>query len=55
MIIYKSIKYMSHHIESDEVKLINVENSSFISSQFKNILNHCICNNFEYNILTHIR
>ena len=38
---------MSHHIESDEVKLINIENSSFISSQFKNILNHCICNNFE--------
>ena len=48
---------MSHHLESNEVKLINVDigSSSFISSQFKNILNHCICNNFEYNILTHIR
>ena len=22
--------------------------------KFKNTLNHCICNNFEYNILTHI-
>ena len=26
---------MSHHIESDEVKLINVENSSFISIQIQ--------------------
>ena len=48
---------MSHHLESYEVKLIKVYiyAVSFLDCQFKNILNHCICNNFEYNILTHIR
>ena len=45
---------MSHHLESYEVKLIYLA-VSFLDCQFKHIFNHCICNNFEYNILTHIR
>ena len=39
---------MSHHLESYEVKLIYIA-VSFLDCQFKNIFNHCICNNFEYN------
>ena len=47
---------MSHHLESYEVKLINVDIavSFLVNSKIYSII-AALCNNFEYNILTHIR